>query len=85
MSCMNAIAKAIEKAGGPARCASVLGGTTQRWCFYRDGQRKLPSEYGARLERLAGGEVTRADMWPGNYMEIWPEFGRVPAWEPAHA
>ena len=71
---MNTIAKAIERAGGPARCARDLGGTTQAWCFYRDGQRKLPEKYGAGLERLAGGEVTRADMWPDDWADIWPEL-----------
>lgn len=71
---MTAIATAIEQAGGPARCAKVLGGTTQKWCFYRDGMRKLPERYGAGLERLADGKVTRADMWPEDYRAIWPEL-----------
>lgn len=69
-----AVAEAIRLAGGPTSCARAIGGTTQSWCFYRDGERPLPEKYGARLERLAGGQVTRAEMWPDGYAEIWPEL-----------
>lgn len=72
------VAEAIEEAGGPTKCARSIGGTTQSWCFYRDGQRPLPERYGARLERLAGGRVTRAQMWPNDYAVIWPELATAP-------
>lgn len=81
-----AVAEAIRLAGGPAKCAKAIGGTTQRWCFYRDGERWLPEKYGARLEQLANGGVTRRDMWPDDYSVIWPEYvTATPALEVAHA
>ena len=71
---MNPIAKAVELLGGPTKTASILGVTTQAVCFWRDGKRKFPHEYGAAIESATKGVVTRKDLWPDDWAEIWPEL-----------
>jgi len=70
----SAVARAIELAGGPARVARSLGLTTQAVCFYSSGERRLNTDHGAALEALAGGQVTRQQMWPKSWQRIWPEL-----------
>lgn len=68
------VARAIQLAGGPAQVARSLGLSTQTVCFYRDGERRLNTDHGAALEALAGGKVTRQQMWPNSWQRIWPEL-----------
>ena len=69
------IARAIDLSDGPAALARKLRVTTQAVCFWRDGKRKFPEALGARLEGITGGSVTRRDLWPDTYLDIWPELG----------
>lgn len=68
------VARAIELSGGPAIVARALNVSTQTVCFYRDGQRRLKSDYGAVLETLSNRQVTRRDIWPVSWSRIWPEL-----------
>ena len=68
------VARAIELSGGPAVVARALNVSTQTVCFYRDGERRLKSDYGAVLEALCNGQVTRRDIWPVSWSRIWPEI-----------
>lgn len=73
------VARAIAAGGGPAKVARKLGVSTQTVCFYRDGKRKLRAEHGAAIELLAGGAVTRQQLWPTSWPQIWPELTDAPA------
>lgn len=71
---MNAIQQAIEAAGGPSKLAAGLGVTPQAVCFWRDGLRRLPFEHGPEIERMAGGVVTRRQLFPDDWQRVWPEM-----------
>lgn len=38
-----------------------------------------PIERCVPIERATGGQVTRADLRPDDYLDIWPELGTQPA------
>lgn len=61
---MNAIARAIQIVGGPAKLAGHLNVTYQAVCFWRDGKRALPADHCPTIERLTGGEVRCEDLLP---------------------
>ena len=54
--------------------ARALRVSTQTVCFYRDGERRINAEHGARLEALSNGQVTRKHIWPQSWQRIWPEL-----------
>lgn len=68
------VARAIELAGGTAHVARSLGLSRQAVYFYGTGVRRLNTDHGAALESLAGGRVTRQQMWPQSWKRIWPEL-----------
>ena len=74
---MNAIQQAIDAAGGPSKLAAGLGVTAQAVCFWRDGKRRLPFDHGPAIERLAGGAVTRQQLFPNDWQRVWPELAGV--------
>lgn len=54
--------------------AAILGVTPQAVCFWRDGKRRLPAELCARIEQATGGKVSRRDLRPDDFAQIWPEL-----------
>ena len=38
------------------------------------GKRPIPIEHAAAIERFTGGEVTRKDLFPDRWRDIWPEL-----------
>lgn len=48
--------------------------STQSVCFWRDGLRCVPTEKMALIEQACGGAVTRKEMRPDDWQEIWPEL-----------
>lgn len=44
-----------------------------RWA---DGTRPIPLKYGAAIEIATNGTVTRKDLFPNEWPEIWPELIR---------
>ena len=71
---MSAIRKAIDLVGGPSAFAKKLHVTTQAACFWRDGRRRVPVEKMAAIERLTNGQVTRRELLPESWHEVWPEL-----------
>lgn len=69
---MDAIAEAIEKAGGPSKVAALLDSSVQAVCFWRDGKRRFPVEYCALLAEASG--VPRWRMRPDDWHRVWPEL-----------
>lgn len=71
---MNAIERAINIAGNATRLANLLGVSVQAVCFWRDGRRGIPVEKCTAIERATGGAVSRRDLRPDDWHEIWPEL-----------
>ena len=71
---MNAITKAIEIVGSASALARELEVTPQAVCFWRDGLRRIPAEKCYAIESATGGLVTRKDLRPHDWREIWPEL-----------
>lgn len=76
---MNAIERAINIAGNATRLANILGVSVQAVCFWRDGRRGIPAEKCTAIERATGGAVTRRDLRPDDWREIWPELAEQEA------
>lgn len=76
---MNAIERAINIAGNATRLANILGVSVQAVCFWRDGRRGIPAEKCTAIERATGGAVTRRDLRPDDWHEIWPELAEQEA------
>jgi DNA-binding transcriptional regulator YdaS (Cro superfamily) len=70
----NHITRAVDIVGGAEKMARALGVSMQSVYFWRSGQRGLPIEHGAAIERLTNGEVTRQHLWPDDWQRIWPEL-----------
>ena len=65
---------ACEATGGQALMAAHLGispAQDNQWC---KGLRPVPLEYCLAIARASGGQVTRADLRPDDYWEIWPDL-----------
>ena len=64
-------------AGGRGRSAllakhlRVPSSNVARWV---SGDRPIPIEHAAAIERFTGGEVTRKDLFPDRWRDIWPEL-----------
>ena len=61
---MNAINRAIELCGGPAKLAVILGVTVQAVCFWRDAKRQFPAERCPEIEKATLGAVTCEELRP---------------------
>lgn len=53
-----------------ARRLGVAAPTVAEWC---SGRRPVPIARCFAVERATGGEVTRRDLRPDDWQEIWPE------------
>jgi DNA-binding transcriptional regulator YdaS (Cro superfamily) len=56
-----------------AKFLDVPPGDVTRWL---KGQRPIPDKYGAGIERFTGGLVTRQELFPDEWRDIWPELAR---------
>ena len=68
------IKRACELVGGISKMAAVLGisgPTVSQWCT---GIRPVPIERCVAIERATDGAVTRRDLRPDDWHEIWPEL-----------
>ncbi|WP_430869651.1 transcriptional regulator [Cupriavidus basilensis] len=72
---------AVIDAGGPSKVARELGvepPTISQWISLDTRRnRPVPTERMARLERLLRFQVTRQDLRPNDWHEIWPELVRA--------
>lgn len=74
----DAAAKAVQLLGGPVKAARRLGieryQTVQSWV-----SNGIPLAHCARVERALDGAVSRRDMQPDDWHEIWPELATADA------
>jgi len=76
---MNEIKRACEIVGGIGKMAGLLGvsgPTVSQWC---SGVRPVPVERCVPIERATEGAVTRKDLRPNDWAEIWPELAGTSA------
>ncbi len=74
-----AIERAAVACGGQAALARKLGlkpPTVNQWV---QGVRPVPIEHCFSIERATNGTVTRRDLRPDDWREIWPELAKEPA------
>lgn len=60
--------------GMQSRLAEALGIRRSYFNQIVTGYRPIPIEYAAQIEKETKGEVTRKEMFPTNWMDIWPEL-----------
>ena len=68
------IKRACDLVGGISKMAALLGisgPTVSQWCT---GIRPVPIERCVAIERATEGTVTRRDLRPDDWHEIWPEL-----------
>jgi len=67
--------KAAKSLGGHAAVARLLNLPDRRNVFpWTSGRRVFPEAYCIAIERATGGMVTRADLRPHDWQQIWPEY-----------
>ena len=68
------ILRAAAAVGGQTALAAELRVSAAMVWQWGNGRRPVPIEYGAAIERATGGAVTRRDLWPDAWGDIWPEL-----------
>lgn len=72
---MDAVRKAIqilnESTAAFARRIGVQPPTVHEWV---EGSRPVPPKRALQIEQETGGKVTRAELRPDDFRELWPEF-----------
>lgn len=67
------IIRAVEVAGSQKALAQQLGVSHQTvWAWIN--RESVPHQYGAAIESATGGKVSRKDLWPDQWQQIWPEL-----------
>lgn len=80
---MNKIQAACKVIGGQAALARALGVSPAVVNQWVSGVRPVPIERCVAIERATAGAVTRRDLRPDDWRDIWPELVDVIATEPA--
>jgi DNA-binding transcriptional regulator YdaS (Cro superfamily) len=71
---MHPIDKAADIVGSQTALAAVLGvskGAVSQW---KDEDRRVPAAHCVAIERATGGAVTRRELRPDDWQQIWPEL-----------
>lgn len=67
------IKKAVDICG-IKRIVKETGKSLQAIYAYQAGTRRVPVDICPAIERATGGAVTRKDLRPHDWREIWPEL-----------
>ena len=70
---MESLQKAITILGGQVHLAEALGVVQSAISGWLK-RGKVPVKYCAAIERVTLGQVTRRDLCPGDWQDIWPEL-----------
>ena len=72
--------RAAQLLGGQAALAAAVGYPDRRnLAPWMTGGRPLPPVRCVAIERATGGAVTRQDLRPDDWADIWPELAPPPA------
>lgn len=82
---MNGIEKAISHFGNMSRMAAALGVKPPSVLDWRNKKRELPVKRCVQIEQITNGVVTRKDLRPDDWREIWPELSDVERKEAGNA
>lgn len=82
MEHISPVEKAIQIVGGSTALARLLGVTPPTVHEWKVGKRPVPIERCLAIERATSGAVTRLDLRPNDYLEIWPELAAEQAPRP---
>lgn len=63
-----------QQRGRQAQLAKAIGAHAPDVSRWATGDRPIPLEYGALIERATNGLVSRKDEWPQDYATYWPEL-----------
>lgn len=66
--------RACEISGSQAALARALEVTVQTVSQWISGVRPVPIERCVAIERATNGQVTRQELRPNDWMDIWPEL-----------
>jgi DNA-binding transcriptional regulator YdaS (Cro superfamily) len=78
-SCMNLKDWVNERRGRSLAIANALGVSPPVVSDWVTGKKGIPIERCVAIERATQGVVSRKDMRPGTWQEIWPELAQAPA------
>lgn len=70
----NPILCACEIAGGQSSLAKILGVSPPTINQWIKGVRPIPVERCSAIERATHGQVTRQELRPDDWADIWPEL-----------
>lgn len=89
MCAMNeAIKRACDLVGGVGKLAALVGVAPPTVTQWTKGERPVPPRKAVRIETATAGQVTRQQLYPDDYREIWPELATdspITTTEPATA
>lgn len=74
MSNFQPMQDACEFAGGVTALAQQLGVSHQQIRKWVVGEQAIPIVRCVQLEELTGGQITRKQLRPEDWYEIWPEL-----------
>ncbi len=60
--------------GSAARLAREIKAQTSDLAKWRSGQRPVPAHQCVAIEKATDGAVTRKDLRPNDWADIWPEL-----------
>lgn len=78
MNTNNCINRAIDIAGGLSKFAKQIGVSTSYAWQMKNGIRPVPILGCVAIERATNGQVTRKDLRPHDWQDIWPELADPP-------
>ena len=68
------IERAIKVAGSAAELARLINVDADFVRQWRNGTKQVPGRYCNRIESATSGRVSRAQLRPDDYWELWPEL-----------
>lgn len=76
---MNPLTRVVDCLGSDAALAALLKISTPAVSQWRRRGTVLKAEYCTAIERATAGAVTRKDLRPNDWADIWPELANTPA------
>lgn len=70
---------ANQTRGRQAALAAFLNVPAPNVCSWVSGQKQPSIKTAVAIEQFTGGEVTRKDLFPADWQQIWPELAEPAA------
>lgn len=71
---MNLTEYLSQERGRQSLLAKEIGAHSPDVCRWADGTRPVPVHFCPKIEVATNGQVTRRDLRPDDWMNIWPEL-----------